>query len=117
MFTLNYDDIEEDPVEIEPKSAKKEPNHESILDIEIPRFRHKLFDSKKFGSPTLNKTPTSKGDINIDEFKTPTISRILAERKTPFGEFASSARKLVGCKTVGIFVQYLNLRQNSFTHF
>lgn len=97
LFTQNYDDIEEEPTESEPKSVKKKPIDDSILDVEIPRFRHKLFDSKKFGSPTLNKTPNTKGDINIDEFKTPNISRILAERKTPFGEYESSERNF-SCK-------------------
>lgn len=86
LFTRQYDEIEEEDTqyESEPKSLKK-PVEEPILDIEIPRFTHKLFDSKRFGSPTLNKTPVSKTDIKIDEFKTPIISKILAERKTPFG--------------------------------
>lgn len=88
LFTQQYDEIEEEEdtqYESEPKSVKKKPAEEPSLDIEIPRFTHKLFDSKRFGSPTLNKTPVSKTDIKIDEFKTPIISKILAERKTPFG--------------------------------
>lgn len=88
LFTQQYDETEEDTQDEPqtPKSVKKKPEDEPILDIEIPRFTHKLFDSKRFGSPSLNKTPTSKTDIKIDEFKTPTISKILAERKTPFGK-------------------------------
>lgn len=91
LFTQQYDDAEED-TEYEPqtpKSVKKKPAEEPSLDIEIPRFTHKLFDSKRFGSPSLNKTPTSKTDIRVDEFKTPNITKILAERKTPFGKLSS----------------------------
>lgn len=89
LFTHQYDDIElETTMESEPKSVKKKPINEASLDIEIPRFTHKLFDSKRFGSPSMNKTPNSKGEAKRDEFKTPT-SHILAERKqTPFGMFS-----------------------------
>lgn len=85
LFTQQYDENDDTQYESEPKSVKKKPMDEASLDIEIPRFTHKLFDSKRFGSPSSYKTPTKAHDINIDEFKTPTISKILAERKTPFG--------------------------------
>lgn len=91
LFTHKYDDLDEvDETNYEsetPKSVKKKPVEEADLIVEIPRFTHKLFDSKNFGSPSTStqKTPAGKNDINIDEFKTPNISRILAERKTPFG--------------------------------
>ena len=88
MFTQNYDDIAEESTDFdpEPKSVKKKPIEEPSLNIEIPRFTHKLFDSKKFGSPSQNKTPNSKIDFRKDDFKTPTTAKILAERKTPFGK-------------------------------
>lgn len=87
MFTHKYDsgdDEDETNYDSEPKSARKKPVEEDDLIVEIPRFTHKLFDSKNFGSPSTSKTPNVKNDIKIDEFKTPSISRILAERKTPF---------------------------------
>lgn len=92
LFTHQYDDVElEHTIDPEPKSVKKRPIDEKIedsLDIEIPRFTHKLFDSKKFGSPSINKTPNLKGEAKKDEFKTPT-SNILKERQTPFGNYQS----------------------------
>lgn len=88
LFTQNYDDIEEETIfDVEPKSVKKKPVEELI--IEIPRFTHKLFDGKKFGSPSQNKTPISKVDLRKDDLKTPATSKILAERKTPFGSARS----------------------------
>lgn len=87
LFTQQYDDIEEETTfESEPKSVKKKQADEISLNIEIPRFTHKLFDSKKFGSPSINKTPNTKNDLIKDDLKTPTTSRILTERKTPFGK-------------------------------
>lgn len=89
LFTQQYNESDDDNdtfYEAEPRSVKKKPIEEPSLDIEIPRFTHKLFDSKQFGSPSLNKTPASKCNVKFDEFKTPTISKILAERQTPFGE-------------------------------
>lgn len=66
---------------------KKKPIDDLI--IEIPRFTHKLFDGKKFGSPSQNKTPISKVDLRKDDLKTPVTSKILTERKTPFGSARS----------------------------
>ncbi|XP_031622795.1 titin-like [Contarinia nasturtii] len=86
LFTHNYDDIDEEPtIESEPRSIRKKPLEEPSLNIEIPRFTHKLFDSKTFGSPSINKTP--KTDLKKDEPKTPVSSKIFAP-KTPL----SSAR-------------------------
>lgn len=81
--------MDETNFEIEPRSVtKKKPAEEDDLIVEIPRLPHKLFDSKNFGSPkSVTKTPHVKNDIKIDEFKTPNISRILAERKTPFSTY------------------------------
>lgn len=91
LFTHKYDDDEaedETNFEPEPKSVtKKKPIEEDDLIVEIPRIPHKLFDSKIFGSPSGAKTPNVKTDVKIDEFKTPGISRILAERKTPFSMY------------------------------
>lgn len=91
LFTHKYDDLDEEDetnYETEPKSIKKKPVEEVELNVEIPRFTHKLFDSKNFGSPSSTpKTPAIKRDMKIDEFKTPSISRILADRKTPFSMF------------------------------
>lgn len=88
MFTQQYDDIEEETVfDSEPKTVKKKPVEEKNLDIEIPRFTHKLFDSKTFGSPSISKTPNMKGEVRNVDLKTPqTTSKILADRKTPFGK-------------------------------
>lgn len=68
---------------------KKKPIDEPSLNIEIPRFTHKLFDSKKFGSPLINKTPNAKIDFKKDDLKTPTTTKTLAERNTPFGSARS----------------------------
>lgn len=88
LFTQKYDEEEDETNhEKEPKSVKKKPIKETDLIVEIPRFTHKLFDPKNFGTPSSIKTPNLKNDIKIDEFKTPGISRILAERKTPFGMY------------------------------
>lgn len=90
LFTHKYDEADEENetnYESEPKSVKKKPADEVDLIVEIPRFTHKLFDSKTFGSPSTTKTPNVKNDGKIDEFKTPSISRILAERKTPFSMY------------------------------
>lgn len=98
LFTHKYDDldeVDETNYESEPKSVKKKPVEEADLIVEIPKFTHKLFDSKIFGSPSTTRTPTGKNDIKIDEFKTPSISRILAERKTPFGMFQKYSNQIL----------------------
>lgn len=78
LFTQNYDDIDEETTfESEPKTVKKKTTEEPRLNIEIPRFTHKLFDSKQFGSPSHNKTP--KSDLRRGDLK-----KVLTERKTPF---------------------------------
>lgn len=86
LFTHQYDDdIDlETKIDSEPKPVKKITVDDVSLDVEIPRFTHKLFDSKKFGSPSINKTPNLKNEVKRTDFKTPT-SHILAERQTPFG--------------------------------
>lgn len=80
LFTPQYDDIDEISPEKTETVRKKIPQSTLIdTDIEIPRFTQtKLFDSKTFGSPSLNRTP---------DFKTPRSKPIIAPRSI--------------CKTVG----------------
>lgn len=73
LFTPRYDDIEDISPEKTETVRKKIPQSTLIdTDIEIPRFTQtKLFDSKTFGSPSLNRTP---------DFKTPRSKPIIAPR-------------------------------------
>lgn len=88
LFTPQYvtDDEEEEDID-EPKSNRKKPtqNTNVVLDIEIPQFTNtKLFDSKRFGSPSVRKmaeicTPPQK-------FKTPAIPATLPSMKHRSGK-------------------------------
>lgn len=73
LFTPQYDDIDDiSPEKTETVRKKIPPSTLIDTDIEIPRFTQtKLFDSKTFGSPSLNRTP---------DFKTPRSKPIIAPR-------------------------------------
>lgn len=73
LFTPQYDDIDEISPE-KPETVRKRIPQSTLIDtdIEIPRFTQtKLFDSKTFGSPSLNKTP---------EFRAPQSKPIIGPR-------------------------------------
>lgn len=86
LFTPQYDDnLVDDTIDVR-KTIRKKSEENVLQNIEIPRFTHKLFDSKKFGSPCT--TPKTKVDEKKDEFKTP-LNKPLTERNEQFGNFFS----------------------------